>query len=164
MPRRNPGQHHIPRFTVVIPLLTRKLLTRRTVNNLPVFERFLGVVHSELVSKEILHNIDGQVILYRYLRIGDQKGLLQLVRILRRPFIMVTDDTDCGIDAVPRVDNFIRQLGAVTVTDHIRTPAISQLQCQLFISGFARQCKRALSMFSQIPYLLLNHIGQEGKR
>ncbi|MNC11182.1 hypothetical protein D3C75_588720 [compost metagenome] len=59
MPRYNSGQNHIPRFAVIIPLFSRNFFPGRPVDNLPVFERFFGIIDSELFREEILHQIDG---------------------------------------------------------------------------------------------------------
>ncbi|MMZ62598.1 hypothetical protein D1872_248140 [compost metagenome] len=108
VPRCDARYDHITALPVIMPQLARHLCIGRTVIHLPVFECVVGVVDLELLGKEILHKVDGQIVLYRNLRLGNQKALLELIAIASSPLIMITNDADGGINVVASINNLIR--------------------------------------------------------
>ena len=76
--------------------------------------------------------------------IGAQEGLLLRVGVGRGKRVVLADDANGGIDAVPRLHDFIGQVGAVAVADHVRAPFFRKLQGQFFIARFAGKGKITL--------------------
>ncbi|MNN70228.1 hypothetical protein D3C81_1860670 [compost metagenome] len=128
MPLRNAAQRDTLRAAVIRPLGARQLKPGSAVENLPISYGFRGFVHGELLGEEILHQRDRQAVCFSHHRLGHQEGLLELVRVLLRPVIVVTDNTDGGINIVASVQNFIGQGGAVTVADDIGSPLFRQFK------------------------------------
>ena len=134
-------------FRVVAPAFRGQKLIRGAVIHLPVGSGVFAVVHPELLFKKAVHQTDGKRAVGRRLRSRHQEALLQLVLIFLRPFIVVADDADGGIDSIARIQDLVGKDGSIAVTDYVRPPFLCHFQGQLFISGFSRQGKTTFFLF-----------------
>ena len=112
MKRRDAAQDHTSFLFVIVPVGIVDLNVGCSVVHFPIFQCRHTVINPELL----------------------RKSLLQFVLILLCPGIMISDNTDGGVDAVAGMGDLIGKHGAVTVTDHICAPFSRHFQSQFFIS------------------------------
>ena len=142
VPGHGGGNRHFAVF--VLPVFLRHFLVRRPVVHLPEGQGVRAVVQLELLVEKALQRMDRDAIARSHHGIGAQKGLLLGVGVRIGEGVVLPDDADGGVNAVPRLHDLVRQLGAVAVADHVRAPLFRQLQRQLFIARFSGQGKVAL--------------------
>ncbi|MNC62940.1 hypothetical protein D3C75_1130220 [compost metagenome] len=116
------------RAAVIRPLGAGQLKPGSAVENLPISYGFRGFVHGELLGEEILHQRNGEAVGLGHYRLGHKEGLLELVRVLLRPVIVIADNTNGGINIITGVQDFVGQSGSVAVPDHIGPPFFSQFK------------------------------------
>ena len=87
-------------FAVIPPFAVRNFLVQGSVINLPVFSGFRPVIYPKLLVKEALHQPEGKLWETRRLRLRRQKGLLERIRMFRRPFVVITDYADRRVNAI----------------------------------------------------------------
>ena len=129
------------------PLPAGHLRAAGAVVDLIVGQRVGAIVEDELLVEVAVHQTDGEGVALGGHRVGDEEGLLLGVGMGRGELVVLADDADGGINAVARVGDLARELGAVAVADHVRAPLLRQLQRQLLIARLARQGKAALAVF-----------------
>ena len=86
----------------IAPALPGNRLAGGSVPDLPVFQRFRAVVQLELLVEVARQRFDGHPISLGQNSIGDQEGLLLGVRVGLGEGVVLPDDADRGIDAIPR--------------------------------------------------------------
>ena len=134
MKRRDAAQDHTSFLFVIVPVGIVDLNVGCSVVHFPIFQAFCTVVDPELLRKKTVHQSDRYSIILCHPRRRTQKSLLQFVLVLLCPGIMISDNTDGGVDAVAGMGDLIGKHGAVTVTDHICAPFFRHFQSQFFIS------------------------------
>ena len=135
---------------LILPVLHRHFGLGCSVENLPVFDGIRGFVDLELLCVILIHQMNLQIGCLCRHRSCHQEALLLAVRMLLRPFIVITDHADRRIDLVSGVQNVLGKLCSVTVTDNVRAPFLRKLQCQLLVSRFTGKCK--ITLFHRIRY------------
>ena len=145
MPGGAVGNGH--RAIRIRPAVSLHLAFRSAVVHLPEGQGVGAVIELELFVKIAVHGADDQRIPLGHHGRGAKKGLLLRVGMLGREGIVLADNANGGIDAVPRLHNLVRQACAVAVADHIRTPLFRKLQGQLLIAGLSGKGKAALAVF-----------------
>ena len=134
MKRRDAAQDHTSFLFVIVPVGIVDLNVGCSVVHFPIFQCRHTVINPELLRKKAVHQSDGHRIRLCHTRRRTQKSLLQFVLILLCPGIMISDNTDGGVDAVASMGDLIGKHGAITVTDHICAPFFRHFQSQFFIS------------------------------
>ena len=141
MERSNSLQGNGTRLLLIAPFGGIYLFIGCSVINLPVLESSLAIVDGKLLCKETFQQRDCQFFSLCYCGRGAEKCLLQFIQILLRPLIVVTNNTNGGINSIPRMYNLIGKHGSVTVTNHICSPFFRHFQGKRLISGLAGKRK-----------------------
>ena len=133
-----------------LPLIPRHQGVGRPVPHLPVGQGVGAVVQLELLIKVSVQRSDLQRIGNSRLGIGGQEGLLLGVGMRLGKGVVLPDDADGGVDAVARLHDPGRQLGAVGIADHVRAPFFRHFQRQFLVSRFTRKREAALTIIAHI--------------
>ena len=127
VPRDGGGDCHFAVF--IFPVFLRYFRIRSAVIHLPVNHGLRGVVHLELLVKEPIQGTDGNAFTGGGHRVGAEEGLLLAVGVGQGKFIVFPNDTNGGVNAVAGFYDFVGQLRAVAVPNHVRAPLLGQTQC-----------------------------------
>ena len=111
---------------VIFPVINRHNFSSRTVNDFPPpFYVISGIDHHQ-VFRNAFHKWNLQIRLYCGIKSSHHIALLYFVRVCFCPLVILSGSIIGCIYFCPSLDQILRELGAVAVTNSIGSPAFHQ--------------------------------------
>ena len=140
---RDGFNHDLPRSFVVLPALCRDDFACRPVHDLPPPLWGVQCVHLELFRVEAFHEPDAEGLPLCRDTVADQVFLLDLLRVLHRPGVVLARGVVGCIDLGVLVQKRFGHGGAVTVAQGVRAQQIFQADRLIDHIHVCRQCQSA---------------------
>ena len=121
-------QHHTAALLIIAPLVGRHRLAGGAVHHFPPALDVVPGVHLHQLRADALHQRDGQGSLAGSIKAGHDVALLHLVRVGLSPSVVLTGGVIGGVHLGVDAFELLGIIGAVTVPDGVRPPALQQLQ------------------------------------
>ena len=115
------------RSSIVVPCGNRQRLTGGAVHDLPPAGDIVVVVDLQQLAADPLHQGNLKGIFLRSIEGRHDVALLDLIGVCLGPCVVLAGGIVGGVDLGTGILQFLGELGAVAVTQGIRTPALHQL-------------------------------------